>query len=315
MNTDVIVGYSNSSQYTVDSATVHTYFGAVVGRYANRIKNHTFTLDGTTYNVPGNDNGGLDTLHGGTVGYDQRNWTFLTQNASSVSFSLLDTSFENFPGTVLTTATYSVSSYASGPQGQLRPRLTTKLVSIALDQPTPIMLSTHNYWNLNAFQAPTILNDTYIWMPYSDRYIQTDGILIPNGTIGLTSQNPALDFTSPKLMGTAIDQTAGHNYCGTGCTGIDNAFIVDRPPTVSPDSVIPVIHAWSETTGIQMDVSTNQQGLQIYTCMNQNGSIPVKASQLRNTTGAAQYINKFGCFVIESQVYIDGINNPQWGGY
>ncbi|KAJ9653019.1 hypothetical protein H2198_007766 [Neophaeococcomyces mojaviensis] len=312
-STDVAVGYDNSSMYPVDTATNHTYFGAVVGRYANRIKNHTFTIDGNTYNVPGNEHGGLNTLHGGNVGYDQRNWTVLAHNDSSVSFSLLDTSFENFPGTVLTTATYSVSSYPSGPQGQPRPRLTTKLVSVALDLPTPIMLSNHIYWNLNAFQASNILNDTYIWMPYSDRYIQTDGILIPNGTFGLTSQNPGLDFQSPKRIGAAVDQTSGHDYCGTNCTGIDNAFILDRPANIGADSVVPVFHMWSQTTGIQMDMSTNQQGIQIYTCVSQNGTIPVKPSQLRNSTGAAQYINPYGCIAIEPQAYIDGINNPQWG--
>lgn len=288
----------------------------MVGRYANRIKNGTFTIDGTTYQVPTNEHGGLNTLHGGTVGYDQRNWTVVASNDSSVSMQLLDTSFENFPGTVLTTATYSVSSYPSGPQGQMRPRLTTQLVSVALDIATPIMLSNHIYWNLNAFQAETILNDTTYWMPYSARYIQTDGILIPNGTFGLTSDNPGLDFQSPKLVGTAIDETAGHDYCGTNCTGIDNAFAVDRPVDIGQTSVVPVFHAWSNTTGIQMDVSTNQIGLQIYTCMSQNGTIPVKQAQQQrnqNVQGATNYVQKYGCFALEPQVYIDGINNPQWG--
>lgn len=230
--------------------------------------------------------------------------------------TLLDTSFEQFPGTVLTVLTFSVSSQPTGPQGQMRPRLSTQLVSTALDQPTPIMLSNHIYWNLNAFQAENILNDTYYWMPYSARYIQTDGILIPNGTFGLTADNPGLDFQSPKLVGTAVDQTAGHDYCGTNCTGIDNAFTVDRPADVGQTSVVPVFHAWSETTGIQMDVSTNQIGLQIFTCMSQNGTIPVKqAQQQRNSgvQGATQYVQKYGCFALEPQVYIDGINNPQWG--
>ena len=313
---DVAVGYDNGTQYPQDTATNHTYFGAVVGRYANRIKNGTFTIDGTTYEVPANEHGGLNTLHGGNVGYDQRNWTVVASNDSAISLTLLDTSFENFPGTVLTTATYSVSSYPSGPQGQLRPRLTTQLVSIALDTPTPIMLSNHIYWNLNAFQAENILNDTYIWMPYSDRYIQTDGILIPNGTFGLTADNPGLDFQSPKLIGTAVDETAGHDYCGTNCTGIDNAFIVDRPADISTTSVVPVFHVWSETTGIQMTMSTNQIGIQIFTCMSQNGTIPVKQSQQernQGVEGATEYVNKYGCFALEPQVYIDGINNPQWG--
>jgi len=313
---DVVVGYDNGSQYPVDTATNHTFFGAVVGRYANRIKNGTFTIDGVTTQVPTNEHGGLNTLHGGTIGYDQRNWTVVASNDSAISMTLLDTSFENFPGTVLTTATFSVSSYPSGPRGQMQPRLQTQLVSIALDAATPIMLSNHIYWNLNAFQAENILNDTSYWMPYSDRYIQTDGILIPNGTFGLTADNPGLDFTSPKLVGTAIDETVGHDYCGTNCTGIDNAFIVDRPADVSMTSAIPVFSAWSETTGIQMTMSTNQIGIQIFTCMSQNGTIPVKqAQQARNqgVDGATDVVNKYGCFALEPQIYIDAINNPQWG--
>lgn len=314
---DVVVGYDNGSDYPARvAAGNHTYFGAVVGRYANRIKNGTFTIDGQTSHIPTNENDGLDTLHGGDVGYDQRNWTVVASNDSSVSFQLIDTAFEGFPGTVLTTATYSVSSYASGPQGQLRPRLTTQLVSVALDEPTPIMLSNHIYWNLAAFQAEDLLNNTYIWMPYSDRYIQTDGILIPNGTFGLTSENPGLDFQSPKLFGTAIDESAGKDYCGTGCDGIDNAFAVDRPASVGQTSVVPVLYMWSETTGIQMTHSNNQIGLQIYSCVSQDGSLPAKQAQIernKGIEGATDTINQYGCIVVEPQAYIDGINNPQWG--
>lgn len=287
-----------------------------MGRYANRIKNGTFTVDGTTYEVPKNEHDGVNTLHGGTVGYDQRNWTVAAVNESAISLTLLDTSFENFPGTVLTVATFAVSSYASGPRGELRPRLTTTLTSSALDVATPIMLSNHIYWNPGAFQAESLLNDTTFWMPYSDRYIQTDGILIPNGTLGLTSDNPGLDFQTPKLVGTAIDETAGFDYCGTNCTGIDNAFIVDRPASVGPTSVVPVFHAWSAATGIEMTMSTNQIGIQIYTCMSQNGSIAVKEAQQQrnaNVQGATNVINKYGCFALEPQAYIDAINNPEWG--
>ena len=313
---DVAVGHDTGEDYITDSKTNNTYFGAVVGRYANRIKNGTFTIDGTTYHVPNNEHGGLNTLHGGFEGYDKRNWTVAAHNDSAITLTLLDTSFEMFPGTVLTTATFSVSSYPSGPQGQTQPRLTTQLVSIALDQATPIMLSNHIYWNLNAFQTNDMLNDTTFWMPYSARYIQTDGILIPNGTFGLTSENPGLDFQSPKLLGTAVDETVGFDYCGTNCTGIDNAFIVDRPANIGETSVVPLFHAWSDTTGIQMTMSSNQIGIQIFTCMSQNGTIPVKsAQQQRNqgVNGSTDFVQKYGCFALEPQVYIDGINNPQWG--
>lgn len=312
---DVVAGYDNTTQYLTDTETNHTYFGPIVGRYANRIRNSTFTLNGQTYHIPANENGGRDTLHGGTVGYDQRNWTVVTSSTSSITFSLLDTGFEGFPGTVLTTATFTLGSFASGPHGEMRPRLTSSMVSNALDEETPIMLANHIYWNLNAFKQATILNDTTLWMPYSDRYIVVDPILIPTGALGSVADLPNLNFTSPKLLGNAIANATG--VCGAGCTGIDNAFILDRPANAGPTSSnYPVLSLWSETTGIQLDVSTNQQGLQIYSCNGQNGTIPVKQSQQQRNNGtqsAAKFVNKHGCLVIETQAWIDGVNHPEWG--
>ncbi|KIY03596.1 uncharacterized protein Z520_00287 [Fonsecaea multimorphosa CBS 102226] len=312
---DVVAGYDNATQYLTDTETNHTYFGAVVGRYANRIKNSTFTLNGQTYHIPANENAGADTLHGGVVGYDQRNWTVVASSSSSITFSLLDTGFQGFPGTVLTTATFTLGTFPSGPQGEVGPRLTSSMVSSALDQETPIMLANHIYWNLNAFKQATILNDTTLWMPDSDRYIVVDPILIPTGALGAVSNVSALDFLSPKLLGDAVDNATG--VCGEGCTGIDNAFILDRPANAGPTSSnYPVLALWSETTGIQLDVSTNQQGLQIYTCNGQNGTIPVKQSQQQRnngTQGAAKFVNQHGCVVIETQAWIDGVNHPEWG--
>ncbi len=231
---DVVTGYDDTTQYLRDTETNHTYFGPIVGRYANRIKNSTFTLNGQTYHIPANENAGADTLHGGVVGYDQRNWTVVTASESSITFSLLDTAFQGFPGTVLTTATFSLSSYPSGPQGQLRPRFTSSMVSNALDLETPIMLANHIYWNLNAYKRATILNDTYLWMPYADRYIEIDSIEIPTGALGSVSNLPPLNFTAPKLVGDAINKATG--LCGAGCTGVDNAFILDRPANAGPTS-------------------------------------------------------------------------------
>lgn len=312
---DVVVGYDNTTKYLTDTQTNHTYFGPIVGRYANRIKNSTFRLDGQSYDIPANDHAGADTLHGGIIGYDQRNWTVVASSRSSITFSLLDTGFQGFPGTVLTTATYTLGSFPSGRQGEMRPRLTCNTVSQALDEETPIMLANHIYWNLNAFKEATILNDTTLWMPYSNRYIMVDPILIPTGAIGDVLDLPALDFTSPKLIGDAVDNATG--VCGADCTGIDNAFVLDRPADAGPTaSTFPVLSLWSKTTGIQMDVSTNQQGLQIYSCNGQNGTIPVKQSQQQRNNGtesAAKFVNQHGCIVIETQAWIDGINHPEWG--
>lgn len=117
-------------------------------------------------------------------------------------------------------------------------KLVSRLVSIPLDHKTPIMLANHIYWNLNAFAVSTILNDT-MQLPYAARTIDTDSIQIPTG--GLSSvkypwQSPPvpLNFTGPKQV---YEGSLYSQQCGTGCTGIDNAYIIDRPATESPDSL------------------------------------------------------------------------------
>ena len=175
----------------------------------------------------------------------------------------------------------------------------SRLVSIPLNEATPIMLANHVYWNLGAFvdeEGLYVLNNT-LYMPYADRIIDIDGIEVPTGGLNLTN-GTAYDFTKPgKTIGQ--DTYTLENSCGTGCQGYDNAFVLDRPRYATEDPGLEVLRMWAPSTGIQMSLSSNQQGLQIYTCTGQNGSIPVKASQqhFANTT----YVEKFGCIVIETQ--------------
>ena len=301
---DIVLGYDDTRQYLKDTETDHTYYGPIVGRYANRIKNGTFTVQGVTSHIPENDNKGHDTLHGGTIGYDQRNWTVVSANETTITFSFLDQGFEGFPGNIITYATYTVSA---GPQW------TSRLISIPLDEPTPIMLANHVYWNLDAFSNPsdnTLLNHT-LHMPYASRYVEIDNIEVPTGAIGIVN-NTFLDFTSPKQIGRDINQAV--NACGFGCVGYDNAFILDRPRYSAPEATdLSMLTMSSKVTGIQLDIKTNQQSLQIYTCDNMKGTIPVKKSQEHSTNGSTTYVPKYGCIVIETQQWIDGINHPEWG--
>ncbi|KAL1954264.1 hypothetical protein VTO42DRAFT_1450 [Malbranchea cinnamomea] len=320
---DIVVGFDDPQQYVDDVNAKNNYFGCVVGRYANRIKNGTFVVDNVAYQTPKNEFG-IQTLHGGDVGYDQRNWTVTALTPNSITFTLFDPGFEGFPGSVITHATYSVNS-STNPNGPIpRTQLTTKTVSIALTGATPIMLSNHIYWNLNAFKAPTVLNDTTLQMPLSRRFVETDSALIPTGQIGdvTTAFNGALDFTQPKLLGRDLQLAEG--ACGAGCTGYDNCFIIDRPTDVtdwtsSPDIVVPMLTMNSSITGIHMQVSTNQRAVQIYGCSGMNGAIPVKASQVQrnqleggNRTPPVDTIQQYGCVVVEPEGWIDGINNPEW---
>lgn len=316
---DIVVGYDSPKEYLYDSEHNRTFFGAVVGRYANRIMNGTFSIDGNTYHIPENDKGGFDTLHGGPVGYDMRNWTVTSHSDSSVTFSLFDQAFENFPGNVISHATFSLST-AKGPENPKGlPQLTTKLVSLALSEKTPIMLANHIYWNLNAFKNPNILNDTSLQMPLSSRFLASDGIKVPTGQIYEvdTAYSGAANFLEPKLIGQDLSKASG--LCGSGCTGYDNCFLIDRPAAyAAPDSIVPSLHLASDTTGITMDVATNQAALQIYSCNGQNGTIATKESQAHRNKAqdgnpGAAFINKYGCIVVETEDWIDGINQPQWG--
>ncbi|KAM5448524.1 putative aldose 1-epimerase [Microsporum audouinii] len=321
---DVVVGYDDPRDYVKDTLTNHTYFGCIVGRYANRIKNGTFKLDGTTYNIPKNEINNTQSLHGGVTGYDQRNWTVTALSGNSITFSLLDTGYENFPGDVINHATFSVNSSYGSNSSNPRAQFSTRTVSLSLTEKTPIMLSPHIYWNLNAFKNDTVLEDTHLQLPLSSRYVKVDSRLIPTGEIGNVSSSPngTLDFTKGKLIGKDIKSADG--ICGANCTGYDNCFIIDRPDgttnwTSSPETMVPALNMSSATTGISMLVTTNQQAIQIYSCNGQNGTIPVKQSQVtRNkasgggTGTVVDKIERYGCLVIETEGWIDGINNPKW---
>ncbi|KAJ5266916.1 hypothetical protein N7478_009724 [Penicillium angulare] len=316
---DVLVGYDNPTEYLHDSETNHTYFGAVVGRYANRIKNGTFSIDGSTYHIPENEHGGKDTLHGGFVGYDERNWTVTSYDKSSITFTLLDEAWQGFPGDVISHAQFSVSTEKSPENPKGLPQLTTKLISLSLTEKTPIMLANHLYWNLNAFKDETILNNTYLQMPLSKRFIVGDSLEVPTGEIldVDTAYDGALDFTEPKLVGKDINKTA--ELCGADCTGYDTCWLIDRPSTYAADnSMVPSVRLASDTTGISLEVATNQAALQIYSCNGQNGTIATKESQAKRNkeqdgNAGAGFVNKYGCLVIETEDWIDGINQPQWG--
>ncbi|KAI7319271.1 galactose mutarotase-like protein, partial [Hortaea werneckii] len=107
---DIVLGFDNATTYF--SSRLHPHLNGVPGRYANRIKNGTFEIDGTTYHTDLNDNGGLDTLHGGKNGWDYRNWTVVANTPDSITFSLVDEDGEmGFPGQVVSYVTYTFTPY------------------------------------------------------------------------------------------------------------------------------------------------------------------------------------------------------------
>lgn len=135
---DLVGGFDNATYYGIDRQ--HPHFGGVPGRYANRIKNSTFEIDGVVSHILPNENptaanpAGLDTLHGGPDGWDWRNWTVVAHTENSITFSLTDPDGDQgFPGEVVSYVTYTLGNMTWD----------FKMIAIATTKVTPIMLSSH----------------------------------------------------------------------------------------------------------------------------------------------------------------------------
>ena len=150
------------------------------------------------------------------------------------------------------------------------------MVAFALTKKTPIMLSSHTYWNLDGFgnpETPTALNHT-LHLPYSGQRVSTDGILIPDGIILPNQKGSVNDFwSSPKQIGANLTAPELVDNCGTNCTGYDTCYIVNRDQLGPYDwrEKGPVATLASPYSGIQIDVFTEQQAFQVYSCNGQNG--------------------------------------------
>ncbi|KAI0517272.1 aldose-1-epimerase [Xylaria bambusicola] len=310
---DIVGGFDNASYYEVDKQ--HPHFGGVPGRYANRIKNSTFEIDGVTYNVDPNENptaaapDGADTLHGGHDGWDFRNFTVVSHTKDSITFSIVDPDGkEGFPGEVVSYITYTVNDYTWD----------FKMVAIATTKKTPIMLSSHTYWNLDGFannETNTALNHT-LYLPYSGQRIGVDNILIPTGDILANKKGSVNDFWSaPKQIGASLNDPEAVNNCGLGCTGYDNAWLISRQePYNWRDEGNYVARLHSPWSGIQVDIYTDQEAFQVYSCNGQNGTLTLKETQgLHDEPDFPRTIPRYGCVVMEVEDWIDGINHPEWG--
>jgi aldose 1-epimerase len=238
---DIVAGFDNASYYGIDKQ--HPHFGGVPGRYANRIKNSTFELDGTRYRVKANENpseehpDGVDTLHGGPDGWDWRNFTVVSHSNHSITFSLVDPDGkEGFPGEVVSVVTYSLA----GRDWHL------KMVAEATTKKTPIMLSSHAYWNLDGFannQTSTVFNHS-LHMPYAGLRVGVDNILIPTGELLPNKRGGVNDFWSePKQIGASFGDEAIVNNCGFNCTGYGKEQA--SPSSLLPPFSAPLAERWA----------------------------------------------------------------------
>lgn len=282
---DIVAGYDDASKLGGDP--LHPQFGPQVGRYANRIKNGAFVLDGKTYHTPLNEKG-RDTLHGGH-GFDNRTYTVSKVNSSSVLFTYHDPEGnQGFPGAVVAEAEYTLKE-----RGQFHIRMDA---SVSKGR-SPVMLSHHAYWALHGFdKTDSIMNHT-LHMPKVDKYIQTDLDLIPTGAVPSVQSTP-YDFREPHTFSDLFNGT--QDICGSGCKGWDSCFVMSEH---SRDETI--LTLTSPESGIQMKVQTDQDAIQMYTASglsSKQGSIPRKRSQ--GGDGTTNYIyDNYSCVVIEMEDY------------
>ncbi|KAF2757702.1 galactose mutarotase-like protein [Pseudovirgaria hyperparasitica] len=303
---DIVLGFDNATFYTED--TVHPHYGGVPGRYANRIKNSTFVIDGEEFHVDPNENGGADTLHGGSNGWDHRNFTVVSYTCDSITFSIVDPDGEQgFPGEVISYITYTVKPY----------EWDLKMVALATTKKTPIMLSSHVYWNLDGFQNPDTTNtDNHtLHLPYSGQRVGVDNILIPDGTILPNQQYSVNDFwSSPKQLGANLTSPDIHGNCGFNCSGYDTCYLVNRAQNGPYDwHTAPVASLYSAFSGITVDVYSDQDAFQIYSCPGQSqAGIPLKKTQGFTDGSQPRWVQDYACVVMEVEDWIDAINQPEW---
>src|SRR5690606_26846862 len=237
--TDVILGYDTAEEFKQNASN---YYGAIVGRYGNRIGNASFTLNGTTYELEKNN--GENSLHGGTNGVYNRVWD--VEQASDTAITLAYTSPDGeagYPGTVKMKVSYSLTS-----EGGL-------VIDYdgSTDKETVLNLTNHAYFNLNGEGDPTILDHEL--QIDADAITEVNETLIPTGK-SLAVEGTAFDFRKPQTIGARIDTDDEQLKVGKG---YDHNFELKKA-----DKFRKVATVYAPKTGIEMQILTTEPGLQFY---------------------------------------------------
>lgn len=242
---DVVLGFDNIQDYE----KLSDYFGAVVGRYGNRIANAKFKLDGKEFKLEGNNNG--NTLHGGFVGFDQKVWKVIsakaTKDAAVLSLGLLSADGENgFPGNLNVVVTYTLDN-----ANQLKVNYTA-----TTDKPTVCNLTQHSYFNLLGAGNGSILNHEVTIN--ADKYTPVDKALIPTGDLEDVEGTP-FDFRKPKTVGSRIEQD--HKQLAYG-GGYDHNWVLNK--NIGGGTMSLAARIYEPISGRQMEVHTTEPGMQFY---------------------------------------------------
>jgi aldose 1-epimerase len=252
--TDVVLGYDSIGKYLHQP---DTYFGAIVGRYGNRIGHAKFKLNGKEYTLYKNN--GPNTLHGGLKGFDAVVWNARKPDTSTLRLTYLSKDGEEgYPGNLKVTVTYTLDSNGL----RIDYEATT-------DKATVLNLTNHSYFNLNGQGSGTINN--HLLQLNAGFYTPVDSFLIPTGKIESVTGTP-FDFTKPTAIGARVNDSANRQI--TFGHGYDHNFVLDHPSISSPAAI-----ATGDLSGIVMTVFTDQPGIQFYGGNFLTGTNPLKAGK------------------------------------
>jgi aldose 1-epimerase len=269
----VVVGMESLDEYLKKPP----YFGAIIGRYGNRIGDAKFKLDGKTYTLAANN--GKNNLHGGNKGFDKVVWDATPAADSTPSLTLTYLSKdgeEGFPGNLKVTVVYTLTD-----ADELNIDYTAET-----DKATPVNLTNHSYFNLTGSTENTILNHSL--QITADHYTPVDTTLIPTGEIKAVKGTP-FDFTTAQTIGARIDSVPG---------GYDHNFVLNRK-----DSTLQLVAVLSDTTsGRKLEVFTTEPGIQFYSGNFLDGKF----------SSGGKAVNLRTALCLETQHFPDSPNKPKF---
>jgi aldose 1-epimerase len=272
---DVVLGHDDLKSYELHSP----YFGAVAGRYANRIANGRFELDNVPYELSRNEE--KASLHGGVTGFDKAVWKI--ENASRNSVMLKHVSSDGdqgFPGELTATVAYTLADSGALVIGY----------AATTSAPTVVNLTQHTYWNLGRAGADILAHELEI---DADHFTPVDEYLIPTGEIRAVEGTP-FDFRAARTVGAAIDQRDEQLRIGSG---YDHNFVLTR----QPDGRSRRARMRDPRSGRTLSVETTEPGIQLYTGNLLDGTIVGK-------NGIAY--NRHAGLCLETQHFPDSPNQP-----
>ena len=275
-----VLGFDNLDGYLAKEP----YFGALIGRYGNRIGNARFKLDGAEYKLPAND--GPNSLHGGLRGFDKRVWTAREIHGEHPALELTYLSKdgeEGYPGNLSAKVVYSLTD-----DNALRIDYTA-----TTDKDTVLNLTNHSYFNLAGEGNGDNLKHEI--MINADRFTPIDGTLIPTGELRKVENTP-FDFRKPALIGARIDADDEQIKFGKG---YDHNFVLNRSGT----GLSLAARVTDAESGRVLEVLTTQPGLQFYTGNFLDGSIHGKGGKTYGRRSA---------FCLETQHFPDSPNKPSF---